>query len=114
MSTRTVQTKWYRFWQNNSGGRMKPPAVVVYVEALDPKHANARAKDIGLYFDGEGDCSCCGDRWHTADVSDEQGEEPTEEVLRFGSFGTDKVPEAVKLRLGESVPVVLPTRKVKP
>jgi hypothetical protein len=95
-----MDTKFFAFRQNNSGGSFdhKPAegiGIVVWVEAVDEAHANARAELIGLYFDGcrNGmDCSCCGDRWSEAysrDGSDrpelygvawravDEGEEPT-------------------------------------
>lgn len=73
-----MQTKWFHFRQKNSGGSFEFNAdegitVHVIVEAVDADHANARAKHIGLYFDGcsiGADCSCCGDRWHPVDESD--------------------------------------------
>lgn len=61
-----TKTKFYTFNQNNSGGSFTGPAPVVVVEAVDYRHANGRAEDLGLYFDGcerELDCPCCGDRW---------------------------------------------------
>lgn len=59
---------FYQFHQNNSGGHFdydyeRGISCNVIVEADDPEEANYRAKRIGLYFDGYGDCSCCGDRW---------------------------------------------------
>jgi hypothetical protein len=63
---------WYSFRQNNSGGSFDYSesvgiSVTVYVEANSVEDANFRAEDIGLYFDGAGDCSCCGDRWYSVD-----------------------------------------------
>ena len=114
MTTRTVETKWYRFRQNNSGGSFRKPAVTVYVEAIDAAQANARAEDLDIYFGGAGDCSCCGDRWYpVSEGYDAQTEEPMEEVLEFGGWGTDKVPEAIKYRLGENAAILLPVRKVE-
>lgn len=65
-----TQTKFYRYRQNNSGGSFTVDLLagighLVYVEAVDAEHADARAHKIGLYFDGGGDCSCCGDRWES-------------------------------------------------
>lgn len=69
-----IQTKFFAFRQNNSGGSFdhEPSegiGLTVWVEAVDAAHANARAELIGLYFNGcqDGrDCSCCGDRWYEA------------------------------------------------
>ncbi len=60
---------FYYFSQNNSGGSFvfdpdKGISHHVIVEADDLKEAVYRAERIGLYFDGDGDCSCCGNRWY--------------------------------------------------
>jgi hypothetical protein len=66
----TNQSKFYHFSQNNSGGSFtfsEGISVHVIIEALSTEHAESRAEEIGLYFDGvsEGrDCGCCGDRWN--------------------------------------------------
>lgn len=71
-----VRTKYYHFRQNNSGGDFvfsDGISVHVIIEALSAEHANERAVECGLYFDGvsEGrDCSCCGDRWCKASEHD--------------------------------------------
>lgn len=59
---------FFTFRQNNSGGSFDYDAergisVVVVVEAESAAVAVARAKNIGLYFDGTSDCPCCGNRW---------------------------------------------------
>ncbi|ANY67700.1 hypothetical protein BBD42_15420 [Paenibacillus sp. BIHB 4019] len=57
---------YYTFIQNNSGGYFDSNSDVceyVIIEANNAKHANDRATEIGLYFDGAGDCPCCGNRW---------------------------------------------------
>ena len=63
-----VKPKFYEYRQNNSGGIFDYDSnagisVTVYVEAYSPEQANCRAEEIGLYFDGYGDCDCCGARW---------------------------------------------------
>lgn len=76
-----MNTRWYTFIQNNSYGRFhyKPEEGIGYaviVEATSAAHANERAEQIGLYFNGirDGrDCACCGDRWYT--VYTDAGEE---------------------------------------
>jgi hypothetical protein len=77
-----VQTKFYTFNQNNSGGGFTEDFFAgigrfVIVEAIDADHAVQRAKQIGLYFDGRGDCSCCGHRWSEPWDDDEGTPEPT-------------------------------------
>lgn len=67
-----ITTKFYHFSQNNSGGMfdIEPSrgiGVDVWIEAVDADHANSRAEQIGLYFNGVedgSDCECCGDRWY--------------------------------------------------
>lgn len=66
-----MDTKFYTFRQNNSGGSFDhfPEdgiGVAVIVEAQNFSQALDRAERIGLYFNGcdtGRDCSCCGDRW---------------------------------------------------
>ena len=65
---RTVDTKFYTFNQNNSGGSFHKDHTVgigqrVIIQATDEDDAIFRAEKIGLYFDGGGDCPCCGNRW---------------------------------------------------
>ena len=58
---------FYTYSQNNSGGSFvfrRGISVFVIVEADSAAEANVRAEQIGLYFGGEGDCECCGDRWY--------------------------------------------------
>lgn len=65
---------FFHFSQNNSGGSFIQDLSAgitqhVVIEANDYQHANARAEEIGLYFDGcdsGRDCRCCGDRWSEA------------------------------------------------
>ncbi len=65
----TGTTAFYEFSQNNSGGGFHYDEEsglghYVIVEAHSASEANSIAEGIGLYFDGYGDCSCCGDRWY--------------------------------------------------
>lgn len=71
--------KFFTFIQNNSGGsfvtdRSSGIAHYVIVEAETFAKANELAERIGLYFDGEGDCPCCGNRW-SEQWDDRYGEE---------------------------------------
>lgn len=74
MAKHTVQTRFFEFHQNNSGGSFdiddaRGLGPNVWIEALNTDDANARAERIGIYFNGceDGmDCECCGDRWSAA------------------------------------------------
>jgi len=73
---------FYEYRQNNSGGSfdVRPADGIsqyVIVEADDAKEADYLAERIGLYFDGDGDCSCCGERWSAQDswYSGDDGDE---------------------------------------
>ena len=68
------QARFFTFDQNNSGGYFTGPAIDVVVEARTADEANARAEQLGLYFDGAGDCNCCGQRWY-AQYDDDDGDE---------------------------------------
>lgn len=62
---------FYRYHQNNSGGSFSHDeragiGYEVAIEADSADEANFRAENIGLYFDGNGDCACCGSRWSSA------------------------------------------------
>lgn len=60
---------FYCYGQNNSGGVFEITNDVtlnVVIEADSPDQADAKAEEIGIYFDGCElgiDCPCCGDRW---------------------------------------------------
>lgn len=59
---------FYHYRQNNSGGDFVVNEHVTYnviIEADNPAQANALAEAHGLYFDGIGDCPCCGHRWYS-------------------------------------------------
>ena len=58
---------FYVYRQNNSGGSFRPPAVDVIVEADSAAEADTIAEGVGIYFDGAGDCPCCGNRWDEAE-----------------------------------------------
>ena len=66
---RVINTKFYTFDQNNSGGRFHNDenlAQLVIIEAISDGDANDRAEKLGIYFDGVdggSDCQSCGDRW---------------------------------------------------
>lgn len=73
---------FFEYSQNNSGGSFDFDhwdgiSVHVIVEADTAEEANEKAESIGLYFDGYGDCSCCGNRWSEAGgwFGEEKGDE---------------------------------------
>lgn len=67
---REVNTQFFTFDQNNSGGRYhhtKDLAQLVIIEAITAEEANNKAERLGIYFDGVdggSDCQSCGDRWN--------------------------------------------------
>ena len=76
-----METKFYTYSQNNSGGSWQPgmPHYLV-VEALSAEDADRRAENAGAYFQGCNtgrDCDCCGDRWYTQFHDDSGDSEPT-------------------------------------
>jgi hypothetical protein len=84
---------FYDYSQNNSGGSFvyEPERGIshwVIVEADSASEANARAERIGLYFDGEGDCRCCGDRWYEQSSYETGDETPS----AYGAPVTDGMP----------------------
>ena len=55
---RTIETKFYTFSQNNSGGSFVTDSIrgigeYVIIEALNSNDANDRAERIGLYFEAQ-------------------------------------------------------------
>lgn len=109
MSDDDKKPLWFRFSQNNTGGFFTGPATEVFIEAHTAEDANRRAEEFGLYFDGEGDCTCCGCRWYEAQYdSDGEAEEPMEAEVQSYLRSIADVPFAVKLPLGTRVAVELP------
>lgn len=94
-----MKTKWWSYSQNNSGGSFHHDADAgigthVFIEAVDVVHANARAENIGLYFNGcdtGQDCSCCGDRWYRA-YRDEGTDAPESYEGKFRAAGKGEAP----------------------
>lgn len=77
---------YFTFSQNNSGGSFDYDGVdgishFVIVEENSAKEALIKASIIGLYFDGAGDCACCGNRWSDY-VDDEDGTKEPEIASR--------------------------------
>lgn len=80
---------FYTYNQNNSGGSFTGPAHYVIIEAPSPAMADVMAQSEGLYFDGEGDCSCCGTRW-SAQNEFWRGDEGTEKPEVWGDIDLQK------------------------
>lgn len=88
---------WYKFDQNNSGGRFHSDdyvgiGPVVWIEADSANVANARAEDLGIYFNGTQnyrDCPCCGSRWH--EIWKDDGEETIPAFTKYDFSWYDKV-----------------------
>ena len=83
LKTDLVVPKFYTFTQNNSGGSFTLDEAdgithFVIVEAHSADEANSKAIGLGLYFDGSGDCPCCGDRW--SEQWDDSDGHPTPQI----------------------------------
>ena len=86
---------FYHFNQNNSGGSFhfneeKGITHHVVIESDNASQANYDAEEIGIYFDGYGDCECCGNRWYPVDDYNGKefphvfGKKVTENILLYG------------------------------
>ena len=65
---RELETKFYEFNQNNSGGIFDVDENVchrVIIEAIDEKHAQSIFEP--MIENQSGSCPCCGDRWSSYD-----------------------------------------------
>ena len=82
MAKRTVETKFYTFNQNNSGGYFVKSdefgvCEYVIIEAINAESAFNRLKEIGENVSGFMDyCGCCGERWSDWIDDDEGTKEP--------------------------------------
>ena len=71
-----METRFYQFDQNNSGGSFDSDSKLchrIIIEATSEKEAERKAEELGCYFNGVesgNDCPCCGDRWGSADEID--------------------------------------------
>lgn len=96
---------FFSYRQNNSGGSFdfdpsRGISVVVIIEASSARFADLLAQDIGLYFGGEGDCSCCGDRWHSQAGS--YYSEGDDEPCVYGEPVEEYAPDYKWMRAGEA------------
>lgn len=55
--------EFYEYVQNNSGGKFTVNKFLCHRVIIE---ADEKLEALGGYFDGEGDCPCCGDRWYRA------------------------------------------------
>ena len=73
---------FFLYSQNNSGGSFIVNENIgheVIIEANDYNHANKRAEEIGIYFNGINDgmdCSCCCNRWDEEWSNEDATNEP--------------------------------------
>lgn len=94
---RTIETKFYTFDQNNSGGyyeedKQDGVAPLVIVEAMSSEDARRKARDITCGYTDF--CECCGERWGIEWVDEEDA---TSEPMKYG--------KPVKNYLAESSPI---------
>src|SRR3990167_7584500 len=93
--------KFYEFSQNNSGGSFVVDENLchrLFIEADTKNIAKEKMLDLGAYFDGEGDCECCGNRW---------SEYAYEQIYpyRYGTFNkveANKIAKKYKARISKT------------
>jgi hypothetical protein len=98
---------FFHYSQNNSGGgfsfdKRAGISVSVIVEADSSEDANRRAERIGLYFDGAGDCACCGNRWY----AQWSGDEGTASPQIYGTSVAEYVSRVRWLKPGQAMTFV--------
>lgn len=70
VKNKEMETKFYEFNQNNSGGGFDVDDKVchrLFIEATSLDEAISKAENLGCYWNGVDngmDCECCGDRWY--------------------------------------------------
>lgn len=73
----TIDLKWFRFSQNNSGGYFVENENVceyVFIQARSADEAVAKAE---TFCDNDDSCPCCGDRWSFCVDDEDVADEPT-------------------------------------
>ncbi len=89
-----LQTKFYEFNQNNSGGSFDVDENVchrVIIEAVDANHALSIFEP--MIENQSGSCPCCGDRWSTYDPDEIDVEKWKENGYPAGVYSHYKNPE---------------------
>lgn len=80
---RVIETKFYTYNQNNSGGYFVEDekhgvCETIIIEAENASSAYFKLNEIGKNVDGFWDfCNCCGERWWDENDDDEGTETPT-------------------------------------
>lgn len=71
ISNKVEGALWYEFDQNNSGGYFERDdfvSDVVFVQAMNPEHAENIMSDLIYAADAWSYCECCGERWSFYDT----------------------------------------------
>ena len=88
---RTINTKFFEYRQNNSGGsfyRNDDVREIVIIEAQNAKEANFKFREISeSYMDF---CSCCGERWYFLYDDDAGEDKPMGQDEPFTDFYMEK------------------------
>lgn len=112
---RTIQTKFYEFNQNNSGGHFDVDENVchrVIIEATDEKHAVALFEP--MIENQSGSCPCCGDRWSSYDPDEIELSKWKEKGYSVGVYSHYKDAEERWFKLyGEFTRIEEPTWQTK-
>lgn len=80
---REIETKFFEFVQNNSGGKFDVNDDVcgrVLIEAIDKNHAVS--KIMPMIENQSASCDCCGDRWDLYDIESFDNSDDYVELIR--------------------------------
>lgn len=75
---RVIETKFYTFNQNNSGGYFETDkndgiAEYVIIEGASVREVQSKARD--LFNNYSNYCECCGERWSTSWIDEDDGKD---------------------------------------
>ena len=95
---RIIETKFYLFDQNNSGGRYLDNeedgiAKNICIEAINVDDAISRMREITYNYSDY--CTCCGERWSSWIDEEDGTDEPTKQNIPLKEY-IEKEVEAVK------------------
>lgn len=111
---REIETKFYEFTQNNSGGHFDVDENVchrVVIEAINADHARSIFEP--MIEDQNSSCPCCGDRWCSYSPDEIDTEQYREKGLSVGVYSHYENPEKRWFDLYGNFPIIEEPKWVK-